>query len=71
MARGGGRRGGQGAAPLNVGVGADDVLKRVRQVHIVACGTSFHAGSVARYQMEGLAGIPCMVDVPRRTSPQR
>jgi glucosamine--fructose-6-phosphate aminotransferase (isomerizing) len=32
-------------------------------VHIVACGTSFHAGLVARYQLEELAGIPCMVEV--------
>jgi glucosamine--fructose-6-phosphate aminotransferase (isomerizing) len=45
------------------GVGAEDVLKQVRQVHIVACGTSYHAGLVARYQLEELAGIPCTVEV--------
>jgi glucosamine--fructose-6-phosphate aminotransferase (isomerizing) len=45
------------------GVGADEILSQVRQVHIVACGTSFHAGLVARYQLEQLAGIPCMVEV--------
>ncbi len=49
--------------PNIFGVGADETLKRVRQVHIVACGTSFHAGLVARYQLEQLAGIPCMVEV--------
>lgn len=49
--------------PNIFGVGADDVLQQVKQVHIVACGTSYHAGLVARYQLEGLAGIPCMVDV--------
>ena len=49
--------------PNIFGAGADELLKSVRQVHIVACGTSFHAGQVARYQLEGLAGIPCMVDV--------
>ena len=48
--------------PNIFGVGADEALKRVRQVHIVACGTSFHAGLVARYQLEQLAGIPCMVE---------
>jgi glucosamine--fructose-6-phosphate aminotransferase (isomerizing) len=32
-------------------------------VHIVACGTSFHAGSVARYLIEQLAGIPCSVEI--------
>ena len=45
------------------GVGADDILRQVEQVHIVACGTSYHAGLVARYQLEELARIPCMVDV--------
>ena len=45
------------------GVGADDVLKQVRGVHIVACGTSYHAGLVARYQLEQLAGIPCNAEV--------
>ncbi len=45
------------------GVGADEVLKRVRGVHIVACGTSYHAGLVARYQLEQVAGIPCNAEV--------
>ena len=45
------------------GAGADDVLKQVEQVHIVACGTSYHAGLIARYQLEELVGIPCMVEV--------
>jgi glucosamine--fructose-6-phosphate aminotransferase (isomerizing) len=49
--------------PNIFGVGADAILRRVRQVHIVACGTSFHAGLVARYQMEELAGLPCTVEV--------
>lgn len=58
-----GRIGGGRILPNIFGVGADDVLQQVKQVHIVACGTSYHAGLVARYQLEGLAGIPCMVDV--------
>ncbi|MGD2129025.1 MAG: glutamine--fructose-6-phosphate transaminase (isomerizing) [Lysobacterales bacterium] len=49
--------------PNIFGVGADELLGRVRQVHIVACGTSYHAGLVARYQLEELAAIPCMVEV--------
>jgi glucosamine--fructose-6-phosphate aminotransferase (isomerizing) len=49
--------------PNIFGVGADGILKQVEQVHIVACGTSYHAGLVARYQLEDLAGIPCMVEV--------
>jgi len=49
--------------PNIFGVDADELLKRVRHVHIVACGTSFHAGMVARYWLEGIAGIPCSVEV--------
>ena len=49
--------------PNIFGVGADEILQNVEQVHIIACGTSYHAGLVARYQLESLAGIPCMVEV--------
>ncbi len=45
------------------GVGASAVFDRVKAVQIVACGTSFHAGMVARYWLEELAGIPCHVEV--------
>jgi glucosamine--fructose-6-phosphate aminotransferase (isomerizing) len=45
--------------------GADtaQVMARTRAVQIVACGTSFHAGLVARYWFESIAGIPCTVDI--------
>ncbi|HJP99772.1 MAG TPA: glutamine--fructose-6-phosphate transaminase (isomerizing), partial [Rhodanobacteraceae bacterium] len=49
--------------PNIFGVDADELLQRVRHVHIVACGTSYHAGMVARYWLEGIAGIPCSVEV--------
>ena len=58
-----GRIGAGAILPNIFGVGADEVLARVRQVHIVACGTSYHAGLVARYQLEQMAGIPCNVEV--------
>ncbi|MBA1288033.1 glutamine--fructose-6-phosphate transaminase (isomerizing) [Pseudomonas japonica] len=45
------------------GPGAHALFKQVRNVQIVACGTSYHAGMVARYWLEGLAGIPCQVEV--------
>jgi len=45
------------------GAGAAAVFDRVKAVQIVACGTSFHAGMVARYWLEELAGIPCHVEV--------
>jgi len=45
------------------GPGAKDVFKNVEAVQIVACGTSYHAGTVAKYWLEGLAGLPCSVEV--------
>ena len=42
---------------------AAHIFDRVRAVQIVACGTSYHAGLVARNWFEGLAGIPCNVEV--------
>ena len=45
------------------GAGAAGIFDKVKGVQIVACGTSFHAGMVARYWLEGLAGIPCEVEV--------
>ena len=41
---------------------AKALLDRARGVHIVACGTSFHAGLVARYWLEEF-GVPCSVEV--------
>jgi len=45
------------------GANTDAVLKDVKQVLIIACGTSYHAGLVARYWFEAIAGIPCNVEV--------
>jgi len=45
------------------GPSAAKLFDQVKAVQIVACGTSFHAGLVARNWFEGLAGIPCRVEV--------
>jgi len=45
------------------GAGATELFDRVKNIQIVACGTSFHAGMVARYWLEELAGISCEVEV--------
>jgi len=42
---------------------AAELFAKVLNVQIVACGTSYHAGMVARYWLEELAGIPCQVEV--------
>mgnify|MGYP002622255190 CR=1 FL=1 len=45
------------------GPGAGKVLDKTRAVQIVACGTSYHAGLIARYWVEQLCRIPCMVEI--------
>ena len=45
------------------GVGASEIFDKVAGVHIIACGTSYHAGMVGRYWLESIAGIPCSVEV--------
>ncbi len=40
-----------------------DILQRTKAIQIVACGTSYNAGMVARYWFEELAGIPCRVEI--------
>jgi glucosamine--fructose-6-phosphate aminotransferase (isomerizing) len=45
------------------GATAPAVLRDVKSVLIIACGTSYHAGLVARYWIEQLAALPCTVEV--------
>ncbi|MGI9283901.1 MAG: glutamine--fructose-6-phosphate transaminase (isomerizing) [Pseudomonadales bacterium] len=45
------------------GAGASEIFDRIRHVQIIACGTSYHAGMVARYWMEALAGYRCTIEV--------
>jgi len=45
------------------GKGADAVLRKVDSVLILACGTSYYSGLVAKEWIEGLAGLPCNVEI--------
>src|SRR5512137_1269794 len=45
------------------GPAAHDVLKKTEAVQIVACGTSYHAGAVARYFIEQICRLPCWIDI--------
>ena len=45
------------------GPAATEIFRKTESVHIVACGTSYHAGFVARYLIEQLANIPCSVEI--------
>jgi glucosamine--fructose-6-phosphate aminotransferase (isomerizing) len=58
-----GRLSSDGVLVQAFGPQAAELFAKVRNVQIVACGTSYHAGMVARYWLEELAGIPCQVEV--------
>ncbi len=45
------------------GPAASAIFARTEHVQIVACGTSFHAGSIARYMIEQICKIPCAVEI--------
>ncbi len=44
-------------------LGDSERLARIDNVQIIACGTSYYAGCIARYWMESIAGIPCQVEI--------
>ncbi|MFZ7165258.1 glutamine--fructose-6-phosphate transaminase (isomerizing) [Avibacterium avium] len=46
-----------------IGPNAAEILKKVEHVQIVACGTSYNAGMVARYWFESIAGVSCDVEI--------
>ena len=49
--------------PELFGKDADAVLQDVEGVQILACGTSYYSGSVARYWIEAITGLPCNVEI--------
>lgn len=47
----------------SIGVNATEILSKVEHVQIIACGTSYNSGMVARYWFESLAGVSCDVEI--------
>ncbi|WP_101758633.1 glutamine--fructose-6-phosphate transaminase (isomerizing) [Oceanicoccus sp. KOV_DT_Chl] len=45
------------------GIESKAILDKTKAVQIVACGTSYHAAMVAKYWIEGIAGVPCRVEI--------
>ncbi|ARD44290.1 MULTISPECIES: glutamine--fructose-6-phosphate transaminase (isomerizing) [Colwelliaceae] len=45
------------------GEGADAIFQEIEHVQIIACGTSYHSGMVARYWLEALAGVSCNIEI--------
>lgn len=52
-----------GFSPALFGKEAEGILRNIEGVQILACGTSYYAGSVAKYWLESIARIPCQVEV--------
>ncbi len=50
-------------SPRLFGAEAEAILRQIDSVLILACGTSYHAGVVARYWIEAIAGLPCYVEI--------
>jgi len=57
------RLGPHGVLPNIFGIDSDALLRGTRGVHIIACGTSYHAGLVAKYWIEEHARLPVAVEV--------
>ncbi|MDF2446816.1 MAG: glutamine--fructose-6-phosphate aminotransferase [Moraxellaceae bacterium] len=53
----------EGFSPALFEGDATAVFRDVQSVQIIACGTSFYAGSVARYWIESITGLPCAVEI--------
>ena len=53
----------QSLSPALFGARAEAILRAADSVLILACGTSYHAGMVARYWIEAIAGLPCTVEI--------
>jgi glucosamine--fructose-6-phosphate aminotransferase (isomerizing) len=53
-----GRVSNQRVIPESLGAQATELLDKVENIHIVACGTSYNAGCVGKYWIEAIAGVP-------------
>ena len=58
-----GRVSNQRVIPESLGPKAKELLDRVENIHIVACGTSYNAGCVGKYWIEAIAGVPTHVEI--------
>lgn len=55
--------GAHAVVPQLFGAGAEKIFHKINGLTILACGTSYHAGMVARYWIEAVAGLPCNVEI--------
>lgn len=45
------------------GFQAEEIFNKIKQIQIIACGTSYHAGLIAKYWFEDILDMPCQVEV--------
>ena len=53
----------EGRIDLGLPAITDELLRNTNKIHIIACGTAFHAGMVGKYAIERLARIPVEIEV--------
>ena len=53
----------QSISPGLFGSEAENIFSQTNSILILACGTSYHAGLVAQYWLESVAGLPCTVEI--------
>lgn len=49
--------------PNIFGANSENIFAKIERIQIAACGTSYHAGLIARHWLEELAGIPCQIEI--------
>lgn len=53
----------EGISPVLFGEKAEEIFKSVDRILMIACGTSYYAALTSKYWLEGIAGIPCDVEI--------
>ena len=58
-----GRLGKDKVLDSSFGPKAIEIFDKIKSIQIIACGTSYHAGLIAKYGIESVTGLPCNVEV--------
>ena len=53
----------EGITPMLFGEKAEEIFKGIDRILMIACGTSYYAALTSKYWLEGIAGIPCDVEI--------
>ncbi len=53
----------QSISPRVFGSNAEEIFQKTTGILILSCGTSYHAGLVAKYWLEAISGLPCSVEI--------